>query len=339
MSEAERILNEAYVIDGHLDVGLILEYKYEKGIKNVLMDEYLDSLREGHVDCIVAALYADSKWLPDHGVRQIMEQISRIYEEVEASEGNFVIVRNTEEMLKAKENGQIAILFMIEGAEAIEGRISILTALYELGLRIISPCWSRTTWAADGARFMPIGGYVGTGLTDEGKELVRYCEKKGIIIDVSHCNLKSFWDIANMSTRPFIATHSNSYAVSPVDRNLEDDQIKAIADKGGVMGLNGASLIVDFENPDKADVAKLVDHLMHEREVAGIGCISIGLDQSETLNDTMGDLIDTAVFDIIPEHRRLPELVEEMLNRGLSEDEIKAVLGGNLLRVFRETID
>ena len=339
MRTADQMLQDTFVIDGHLDVGLTLEYKYAAGEKDVLMKDYLEPLRKGHVDCVAAALFVDSEYLPDHGIRKIMEQISLIYDEVASSEGNYVIVRNTDEMLKARENGQIGLLLAIEGAEAIEGRIGILSALYELGVRIISPCWSRTTWAADGARFVPVEKYEGTGLTDAGREFVRYCEKKGILIDVSHCNLKSFWDIADMAEKPFIATHSNSYAVSPVDRNLNDEQIRFLASKGGVMGLNGASFIADFRDPAGADIGRLADHMMHERAVGGIGCVSVGLDQSEHLNPFIAELGDTPEFDIIPSHSMLPELADEMIRRGLSEEEIKAVFGGNLLRVLHETID
>ena len=339
MREADRILEEAYVIDGHLDLGLTVEVKYAHGESGVLMNDYYASLRKGHVDCIVAALFVETKYLPDHGVRQIMEQIARIYDETAGSDGHFVIVRSTEEMRLARERGQISVLLAIEGIEAIEGRLAILGALYELGVRIISPCWSRTSWAADGARFLPLGGYEGTGLTEQGRELVAYCEKKGILLDVSHCNRKSFWDIARMATKPFVATHSNSYAVSPVDRNLEDDQIRFLAEKGGTMGLNGASFIARYRDPQRAGTSDLIEHLLHERQVGGIGCVAIGLDQGDHLNPYVDELSDMPLFDIIPSHAMLPDFAEEMLGRGLTEDEIKGVFGENLLRVLRETID
>ena len=339
MREADRILEAGYVIDGHLDLGLTMEVKYAHGERNVLMHDYYDSLRKGHVDCVVGALFAETKYLPDHGVRQLMEQISLIYEEVAASDGHFVIVRNTEEMRQVRENGQISILLAVEGAEALEGKLSILTALYELGVRIISPCWSRTTWAADGARFLPIGGYEGTGLTEQGRELVKCCENKGILLDVSHCNLKSFWDISRIATKPFVATHSNAYAVSPVDRNLEDDQIRFLAEKGGTMGLNGASTIARYQDPKQAGMPDLIEHLLHEKQVGGIGCVAIGLDQGNHLNQYVDELRDMPLFDIIPSHEMLPDFAEMMLDCGLTEDEIRGVFGENLLRVLQETID
>ncbi len=345
MREAERILEEAYVIDGHHDLGMTLELKHKHGEKNVLMNDYYESCKEGRVDCLIAAMYVDSDDLPDHGIAHIMEQISLIYDEVASTNGKFVIVRNTGEMLKAKANGQIALLIAIEGAEAIEGRISILSALYELGLRVISPCWSRTSWAADGSRFLPVGEYVGTGLTEAGAEMIRYCEEKGILIDVSHTNLKSFWDIAKIATKPFIATHSNAYAVSPVDRNLDDEQIRFLAEKGGTMGLNGANFLACYKDPNSATMSTLVDHVMHEKEIGGIGCVAVGLDQCEMINPYINDssaaalVNDLKMFDIVPFHRNFPDFAEVMLERGLTEDEIKAIFGGNLLRVLKETID
>ena len=339
MRKADRILEEAYVIDGHLDLGLTVEVKYHHGERNVLMHDYYDRLKKGHVDCIVSALFADTKYLPDHGVRQTMEQIALIYDEVARSEGRFVIVRSTEEMRRARANGQISVLLAIEGIEAIEGRLPILGALYELGVRIISPCWSRTTWAADGARFLPPGEYEGTGLTAQGRELVSYCEEKGILLDVSHCNAKSFWDIARMATKPFVATHSNSCAVSPVDRNLDDDQIRFLAEKGGTMGLNGASIIARYQDPEHAGTADLIAHLLHEKHVGGIACVAIGLDQGDHLNPYVDELRDMPLFDILPSHAMLPDFAEELLGRGLQEDEIRGVFGENLLRVLQKTIN
>lgn len=339
MKNAQDILREALVVDCHLDIGFDLELKYEKGRRNVLMEEYYDTLKAGGVDVVFAACFADTRYLPEQGLRRIIDEIARIYEEVDSSNGAFVIVKSTQDILKAREKGQIGILLAIEGVEPLGGDILALRSLYELGVRVVSLCWSRSGWAADGARFVPVEEYEGYGLTEAGREFVAYAEKLGILIDVSHCNLKSFWGVVEATKKPFMATHSNAYQLSPVARNLDDQQIRAIAERGGVIGINGASIIVNYSQPEKACLDDMGEHLLYEKKIGSPKILAVGLDQAERIGDACDSLIGKEIFDVIPTHEKMPEFVDMLIRKGFSEEEIRGILGENILDLLRRTID
>ena len=136
----------------------------------------------------------------------------------------------------------MAAIFHIEGAEAIDANFKTLDVLYESGLRSIGPVWSRTNIFGHGVPFrFPSTGDTGDGLTEAGKKLISYCNERRVLIDLSHLNEKGFWDAAKLSKAPLVATHSNAHAICPSSRNLSDDQLKAVRDSGGMVGLNFAS--------------------------------------------------------------------------------------------------
>ncbi|MTI18882.1 peptidase [Rhodobacteraceae bacterium RKSG542] len=158
-----------------------------------------------------------------------------------ASNGEVVICRTSEEISAGIEAGKFTMLLHIEGAEAIDAEFTALDALYERGLRSIGPVWSRKNIFADGVpmRFNSSPD-TGDGLTEVGRELVRRCNAKGIMLDVSHITEKGFWDMAAINEKPIVATHSNAHAVCPHARNLTDKQLAAIAETKGVVGINYA---------------------------------------------------------------------------------------------------
>jgi len=332
------IPQQAMVVDCHLDIGLALENAHARGEVGTLVRDFLPAFRAGCVDVVFAACYAETQYLPEQGLRRILDQISLIYREVAASEGAFVIAKTVREIKKAKENGQIALLLALEGAEPLNGDVLLLHSLYALGVRVISPCWSRSGWAADGCRFVPFADYEGYGLTEAGGQLMACAEELGILIDVSHCNLKSFWDIVRMTRKPFIATHSNAYAVSPVARNLDDEQIKTMRTRKCVMGLNGANLIVNFQSPKSANLDDLVRHLKHEKQVGGTDILAIGLDQISRIDVSNPPGIAGAIFDVIPSHDQLPKLAEALRTSGFSEYEVTGIFGANVMRLLEATI-
>ena len=164
-------------------------------------------------------------------------------------------------------------------------------------------------------------------------------QEVGMIVDVSHCNEKTFWDVVEMSSQPILATHSCARALSDTPRNLSDEQIRAIGRLGGVIGVNGASLVARFKDPRNASPADLAAHMMYEKNLAGAGVLGIGLDQCDRLNSpTMQLEAFRDVFDIIPTHDGLEKLAAALLDQGLSEDELAGALGGNTLRVFEKVL-
>lgn len=334
MSKAKDLLAAATVIDTHLDLLPDLLTKHRAGRSNVLLEDYMESFREGCVDCVVSSIFVDSDLLPEMGLKTAMAQIAAFYEELDACGGQFVLATSAKEVLEAKKAGKLAVMLAFEGAEPLSAEPSLLRVFYSLGVRILGLCWSRSNWAADGSRFFDFD-YQGYGLTEGGRALVESAQKLGMAIDLSHTNEKTFWDVIGMSQRPVIATHSCARALSDTPRNLTDEQIAAIGKLGGTIGVNGASLVCSFSAPRQASVEGLAAHMAHEKSIAGAGILAVGLDQCDRLNSSTMQLeAFKDVFDIIPTHAGLEKLVEALLAKGFSDDEITGALGGNFLRVL-----
>jgi membrane dipeptidase len=226
--------------------------------------------------------------------------------------------------------GRLAVLPHIEGAECIDTGLDTLEVLYAAGLRSLGLVWSRPNAFAHGA---PI--YLGesydpeAGLTDAGRALVRECEALGVMIDLSHLNEGGFWDVAKIATKPLVATHSNAHALSPCPRNLTDDQLKAVAESGGVVGLN---FNVGFLRADCADdpdtpLETMLRHLDHLIAHLGEEGVALGSDYDGcTLPLEIGDVTG------------LPRLVAAMRQAGYGEGLIDRICRRNWLDLLARTI-
>ena len=158
---------------------------------------------------------------------------------VSRSDGEMQIVHNADELQKCMETGIFAVLLHIESAEAIDTDLHALHVLHAAGLRSIGPIWSRANAFATGVPFsFPATPDIGPGLTDAGKALVRECNTLGIMVDLSHMNEKGFWEVAQLSEAPLVATHSNAHTLAQSPRNLTDRQLDAVRESGGVVGVN-----------------------------------------------------------------------------------------------------
>ncbi|HEY9039794.1 MAG TPA: dipeptidase [Roseovarius sp.] len=213
-----------------------------------------------------------------------------------ASEGRFKICRTVAELRDCLANGIIAAIMHIEGAEAIGPDLDALYLFHDMGLRSIGPVWSRPTVFGHGVPFAyPSSPDTGPGLTAAGKDLIRLCNRMGIMVDLSHLNEAGFNDAAALSDAPLVATHSNAHAVTPSSRNLTDRQLRVIRDSGGMVGVNFAT---GFLNPDgkKSDdrgfdpILRHLDHLiMHLGEdQVGFGSDFDGAQVPAALRDAAG---------------------------------------------------
>lgn len=344
MSLAQKLLNENIVVDTHLDLLFDIADKHEKGRQNIIIEDYLESFKAGGVNVIISSIFIDSEFTPDLALKKAIEQISYFYKELDNSNGEFVLATCIKDILDAKSNNQLAIMLAFEGVEPLSGNPSILRTFYELGVRIVGPCWSRSNFAADGSRIFDFE-YEGYGLTKEGIKVIEYALELGMLIDVSHTNEKTFWDIVNIvseAKKTIIATHSNCRALSDTPRNLSDEQIKAIHKLNGVIGINGANLINDFKNPNTANMQTMINHILHEKELCSMSISCIGLDQCDRISEQSSTINETtdlkSVCDIIPSHEMLGEFVEKLLENNFSEDDIKMILGQNVLRVIEKSI-
>jgi membrane dipeptidase len=243
--------------------------------------------------------------------------------------GALKICRSVAEIRAAMAAGIMAAIFHIEGAEAIDPDLNALEVLHAAGLRSLGPVWSRETIFGHGVPFrFPSDGDIGPGLTEHGKRLVRRCDALGIMIDLSHLNVAGFWDVARLSGKPLVATHSNAHAITPHSRNLTDDQLRAIRDSDGMVGLNfGVAFLRDDGRviPD-VPIGQMLRHLDHL--IAHLGEDRVGL----------GSDYDGAVMpERLTRCADLPKLRKGMAAHGYGEALIAKLCHGNWLRVLEKT--
>ena len=175
----------------------------------------------------------------------------------------------------------MAAVLHIEGAEAIDPKLETLDVLHQAGLRSLGPVWSRPNAFGHGVPFrLPSSPDTGPGLTDLGKELIRACNRLKIMIDLSHLNEKGFWDVAELSDAPLVATHSNAHVLSNHSRNLTDRQLKAIGETKGMVGVNYAVSFLRADGSHNRDtpLELIIDHVEHMLKQVGEDGVGFGSD-------------------------------------------------------------
>lgn len=238
--------------------------------------------------------------------------------------------RTVAEIQRAREDGAIAAVLHLEGAEAIGPDLDLLHLLYAAGLRSLGPVWSRPNRFGHGVPFnFPASPDTGPGLSDAGRALVRECDGLGILVDLSHLNEAGFWDVAKTSTRPLVATHSAAHALTPATRNLTDRQLAAMAERGGLVGLNFGCAFLRADGVKNADTPAevLIRHLDHLLEKLGENCVALG-------SDFDGTLIPAFLQDAAG----LPKLVQAMRDAGYGDRLVQRICWGNWMDFLARVI-
>jgi membrane dipeptidase len=245
------------------------------------------------------------------------------------SNGRFKICRNAKEIRSCLAADVMAAIMHIEGAEPIDAELNALDVLYQAGLRSIGPVWSRSNIFGHGVPFrFPSTPDTGPGLTELGKNLIRACNERRIVLDLSHLNAQGFWDVARLSDAPLIATHSNAHSVCPHARNLTDSQLAAIRDSGGMIGINFATCFLrpDGQVETKTGLDVLLRHLDHLIQHVGIECIGFGSDfDGAKVPDPIGDVSG------------LGNLRDALSSRGLSDAVLRKLCHENWINVLERT--
>ena len=326
------------VLDAHFDVLLdVLSYR-KKGERKVLERRHYQNLKEAGISNLICSLYICDNFLPEAALRNALDQISALKEELEESGDLFSLCRNSSEAKAASEEGKIGLFLSLEGAEPLGNDILLLRTFYDLGVRLIGLTWSRRNYAADGSSFDPSDAprYPG-GLTKFGRELVMQAQKMGMVIDVSHLNDPGFYEVAELMKGPFIASHSNCRALCGSARNLKDDQIKIIADSGGVIGLNAYSPFVAEDERDR-NAEKFFEHLKHIREVASINNVGMGLDLCDCIKSLVIGNEDNGQRDLFADHADAARRFIGPLRDKLDPEEYMAFTGDNFMRVIERVL-
>jgi membrane dipeptidase len=245
------------------------------------------------------------------------------------SEGRVRVCRTASDIERCLADGALAAVLHIEGAEAIDAKFELLDVLAAAGLRSLGPVWSRPNAFGHGVPFRcPSSPDTGPGLTDLGKALIGACNDLRILVDLSHLNERGFWDVAEISDAPLVASHSNAHAISPHSRNLTDRQLAAIGKSGGLVGVNFATSFLrpDGRHDRDTPVELIVQHIEHMLEHAGEDSVGIG-------SDFDGAMIPAELGNAA----NLQILVAVMRKRGFSKPLIEKVCLRNWLRVLQRT--
>jgi membrane dipeptidase len=245
------------------------------------------------------------------------------------SQGRVRVCTSVSEIQRAIDQGALAAVLHMEGAEAIDPNFEFLDVLHAAGLRSLGPVWSRPNAFGHGVPFRcPSSPDTGPGLTDLGKELIRVCNRMRILIDLSHLNEKGFLDVAAISNAPLVATHSNAHALSPHSRNLTDVQLASIRATDGFVGVNYATSFLRPDGRNDADTAVelVIDHIEHILQEVGEDGVGLG-------SDFDGAKIPSGIGNAAG----LQNLVQVMRARGYGDQLIEKLCYRNWLRVLDRT--
>jgi membrane dipeptidase len=332
--QARSLHDAAVVVDAHHDIILDLVERRERGEKGVLSRYWGKKLQAGGVNVQLLPLFVESIYLPELGLRTILQGVDAVLCDLADDDSVMCLATSIADVDQALADGKIAGVLAVEGCTGLSGDPAMLRILYRLGVRMVAFTWNRRNGFADGTQSAANPG----GLSEAGKLALVEMYRHGVICDVSHLAEPGFWDVARLCPGPFVASHSNARAVRDHPRNLTDDQLRAIAGSGGVVGLNFYGDFVDATHPT---LDKLIDHLSHIADTIGIEHVGIGPD---FLEDGLrgppnaGHNASTAEH-WIPDCERsehLPAFTAKLLDRGFAPQEIRMVLGASFMRVFRQ---
>src|SRR5207244_4314493 len=282
------------------------------------------------------------RYMPEMGLRVALDQISRLYSEAGES-GRFAICKSHEEILDAHKARKIALLITMESVEPLGTDLELLRAFYEVGVRTIGLTHARRNAAADGGIFAS-NGSSRDGLTEFGRDVVRQCEALGVIVDLAHISPTGFEEILAITTKPPIVSHTNARKYYDIERNISDEQIKAIGERGGVIGIN--SVLVS-SNKEESTIDRYIDHIQHVIDLIGIDGIGIGFDFFEFIYRRWSEEERVAFHKKFPHVHFIPDLlhhgharnvIAKLIEHGFSDGQIEQILFRNWMRIFEELL-
>ena len=342
MEIEERIdrLHALGLVDLHFD--LLMDLYEKRGRADVLTTEFLPEVEAGNIGVLGAAIYLDDRYLPEMALRVALDQIARLYAEVEMSD-RFSICSSCQEILRAREAGKIALLITMEGVEPLGVDLNLLRVFFELGVRVIGLTHVRRNAAGSGGVFAA-NGSSRDGLTSFGRDLLQGCEALGIMVDLAHINPAGFEDIFARTTGPLIVSHSNARRYHDIERNISDEQIRMIGERRGVIGINA---VLVSPRQEEATIDRYVDHIEHVAGLIGIDCVGIGFDFFEFLyrqwpepakQELAAKFTKPHFIPDLTNHSQARNLTRKLIERGFDDEQIAKILSGNWMRLFEQLL-
>jgi len=374
-AQARAIHDSAIVVDTHADTPQrFLDENFDIGSTDPKDNGHisLDKARAGNLGAEFFSIWVDPETNQGHFAKHTLDLIDSVYEQAAHHPDRMMMAFSVDDIERAHKQKKLAALMGIEGGHSIENDIHLLRDYYRLGVRYMTLSWSNTNeWADSSGDIDDPKIQHHDGLTEFGKQVVLEMNRLGMMVDISHVADKTFWDAIAVSKAPVIASHSSARALTNAPRNMTDDMLRAVAKNGGVVDVNFYSGFVDedyrkasepinkqageavkaYLEKQKADgktvtyievdrierewtakiprppLKSLIDHIDHIAKVAGIDHVGLGSDFDGVAGATPQG-IDSAAD--------LPKITQALLDRGYSAGDIHKILGGNVLRVFKE---
>ena len=318
--DACELHHEIVTLDSHCDTPMFFPQGVDFGSRDEKLLVDLHKMTEGHQDATIMVAYlpqslADSQ---PKGCRKFADDIfDKIEEVVSQHQEHIAIAKDYVELVFHKETGRKSIMLGIENGIALEGDLKNLKHFADRGIVYMTLCHNGDNDICDSAK----GNNTHNGVSDFGKKVIRKMNKLGIMVDLSHASEKSFYDALEISKLPIVCSHSSCRALCDHPRNLTDDQMRALAKKGGVMQI---TLYSGFLRSDgEATMEDAIAHLEHAIEVMGIDHVGIGTDF-----DGDGGIRGLA------NSSELLNLTRQLMSRGYSDDDIHKIWGGNFLHLM-----
>lgn len=321
---ANRIHKKYLTIDTHNDTALHInnpdaQYRVTKGQVSFPM------MKEGGLDAAIFAIFIgqkerDTKSL-DSAINYVTENLERFRRYVENYKG-VSIAYNSQDLIRNKENGVTSVMLAIENGYAIGKDISNLEKFRDMGVRAITLCHNLNNDICDASMDKAPEH---NGLSEFGVEVIKEMNRLGLIIDLSHASTKTLFDVLEVSSKPVVATHSGVYAIKNHNRNLKDQEIKAIAKKGGLIQVATGRFFLSELPKDSVTVSHIADHIDYVKNLVGIDHVGLGTDF-----DGGGGVVG------MESASKVKNLTIELLKRGYSESDLGKFWGGNFIRFLRD---
>lgn len=324
------------IFDCHSDTFTDITLKRYNNEKNIFKRYHLNNFKKGNVCGSIFVIWIDPPYDNNPSLRA-QQIVQALKDELEESKDVINIVKSFDDIGKGFVESKVDILIGMEGLSHIGKDIDKINYYYnEVYARHASLTWNEENHLATG-----VLGDEDRGLTLLGKEAVKRLEDLHMLVDVSHLNEKSFWDLMNVASKPVIASHSNAKSLCNVSRNLSDEQLRAIAKSGGVIGLNGFSGFVS-DNTSKQNLQGFVDHIDYMANLVGVKHISLGFDYCDYLGSDTLSSFSSNVNN--PNVKNLQcacdsnNVTDELRKRGYSENEIDMITHRNIFRVMADVL-